>query len=65
MQVILIAFFLACLVAARLVTAASLRDVVVSEVAWMGTTTDANDEWLELYNNTAADIDMNGWRLVL
>jgi hypothetical protein len=39
-------------------------DVVVSEIAWMGTTADANDEWLELVNNTAVDIDLTGWRLV-
>ena len=39
-------------------------DVVVSEVAWMGTTTAWQDEWLELYNNTGADIDLTGWRLV-
>ena len=39
-------------------------DVVIGEIAWMGTTTDSNDEWLELANNTTADIDLTGWRLV-
>ena len=43
---------------------ASSLDVAVSEIAWMGTTTDANDEWLELANNTGVDIDLSGWRLV-
>ncbi|RME10915.1 MAG: PKD domain-containing protein [Bacteroidetes bacterium] len=38
-------------------------DVVVSEIAWAGTTTSSSDEWLELYNNTAAAIDLTGWRL--
>jgi hypothetical protein len=38
-------------------------DVVVSEVAWMGTAASANDEWIELYNNTAAPIDLAGWTL--
>ncbi|MGC9024294.1 MAG: lamin tail domain-containing protein [Chloroflexia bacterium] len=38
-------------------------DVVINEVAWMGTAYDANDEWIELYNNTAAPIDLTGWTL--
>ena len=29
-------------------------DVVVSEIAWMGTDASPTDEWIELYNNTAA-----------
>ena len=37
--------------------------VVINEVAWMGTTVSANDEWLELYNNTSADIDLTSWTL--
>ncbi len=43
--------------------AASMRDVVISEVAWMGTQASANDEWIELYNNTDHDIDLTGWKL--
>ncbi|HET9481135.1 MAG TPA: lamin tail domain-containing protein, partial [Candidatus Polarisedimenticolia bacterium] len=39
-------------------------DVVFSEIAWMGTLADTNDEWMELYNNTSADIDLSGWTLV-
>jgi hypothetical protein len=35
--------------------------VVINEVAWMGTTTDYNDEWLELYNNSDQSIDLIGW----
>lgn len=42
-------------------TAAS---VVISEVAWMGTTKSANDEWIELYNNGAEDVSLTGWQLV-
>lgn len=30
----------------------------------MGTTTSASDEWLELYNNSASDIDLDGWHLI-
>lgn len=43
--------------------AAFTGDVVVNEVAWMGTAADSSDEWIELKNNTAQDIDLNGWSL--
>ncbi len=43
--------------------AATTNDVVVSEIAWMGTTTSYNDEWLELYNNTDSTISLDGWTL--
>lgn len=46
-----------------LIHAASAGDVVISEVAWMGTQASANDEWIELYNNTDSDIDLTGWKL--
>jgi len=36
--------------------------VLISEVAWMGSTEDANAEWIELYNNGAA-VDLEGWTL--
>ncbi len=39
-------------------------DVVINEVAWMGTLFDANDEWIELYNNTSATVSLAGWHLV-
>ena len=39
-------------------------DVVISEVAWMGTTSSSTDEWLELRNNTATAVVLDGWRLV-
>lgn len=38
-------------------------DVVINEIAWMGTAYDANDEWIELYNNTDTPIDLTGWTL--
>lgn len=43
--------------------AASPRDVVVNEVAWMGTQAYATDEWIELKNNTSVPITLNGWTL--
>ena len=42
----------------------SPRNVVINEVAWMGTTYRFQDEWLELYNNTDLPIDLTGWQLV-
>lgn len=45
------------------VQAASSGDVVMNEIAWMGTTVSYNDEWIELYNNTSSDISLDGWTL--
>lgn len=44
--------------------AAAPQAVVINEIAWMGTTTSFNDEWIELLNTTAAPIDLTGWTLV-
>ena len=44
-------------------TGASALDVVISEIAWMGTTASDDDEWIELYNNTGSSIDLTGWIL--
>ncbi|HEY88413.1 MAG TPA: DUF11 domain-containing protein [Thermoflexia bacterium] len=38
-------------------------DVVINEVAWMGTAANYNDEWMELYNTTAHAITLTGWTL--
>jgi len=38
--------------------------VVINEVAWAGTTENSNDEWIELYNNTSAQVDLTGWQIV-
>jgi len=47
----------------QLEEAADLLDVVVGEVVWSGMPADFNDEWIELHNNTDADVDLDGWRL--
>ena len=54
---ITIAGFAACSVA----HAASQGDILINEIAWMGTTNSANDEWIELFNNTENPIDVSGW----
>jgi phosphatidylserine/phosphatidylglycerophosphate/cardiolipin synthase-like enzyme len=42
---------------------ASLGDVVISEVAWMGTTGSTANEWIELYNTTGSSISLTSWTL--
>ncbi len=36
---------------------------VINEIAWMGTLASASDEWIELYNDTGAAVDLTGWTL--
>jgi hypothetical protein len=43
--------------------AASAGDVVINEIAWMGTEDYYGDEWLELYNATGGNIDLTGWTI--
>lgn len=42
---------------------ANVLDVVISEIAWGGTSTDSADEWIELYNPTSSAINLAGWTL--
>lgn len=37
--------------------------VIISEVAWMGTSLSASDEWIELYNPDSTAIPLDGWTL--
>ena len=37
--------------------------ISVTEVAWMGTTSSANDEWIEIYNDGSASESLSGWTL--
>ncbi len=46
------------------ILSADLRDVVINEIAWMGTDASTYDEWIELYNNTDSDVDLTGWTIV-
>ncbi len=41
-----------------------LRQVVINEIAWMGTDVSTADEWLELKNNSNSEIDLNCWQIV-
>jgi hypothetical protein len=37
--------------------------VLINEVAWAGTHASSNDEWIELHNPGAEEIDLTGWTL--
>lgn len=44
---------------------ANLRDVIINEVAWGGTSASTTtDEWIELYNPTSSLINLSGWTLI-
>lgn len=38
-------------------------NVVINEIAWMGTEVSYNDEWIELYNSTDSPINLDNWIL--
>jgi len=38
-------------------------NIIINEIAWMGTENLANDEWIELYNNGDTAINLDGWTL--
>ncbi|MFH1451005.1 MAG: lamin tail domain-containing protein [bacterium] len=38
--------------------------IIINEIAWMGTTESANNEWIELKNITKETINLFGWQLV-
>jgi hypothetical protein len=38
-------------------------DVVINELMWSGSSTNSDDEWLELRNMTSHSIDIGGWQL--
>jgi len=37
--------------------------VSINEIAWMGTLSSYNDEWIELHNSTEQEISLEGWIL--
>ena len=52
------------LIAALLfVPSISYATVTLSEIAWMGTVINANDEWIELHNSGSVSVDIEGWTL--
>jgi len=43
--------------------AAGAGNVVINEIAWMGSVDSTNDEWIELHNTTSGDIDLTDWTI--
>jgi hypothetical protein len=39
-------------------------EVVINEIAWMGTKASSADEWIEFYNNTENEVSLSGWKLI-
>ena len=37
--------------------------IIISEVAWMGSTASANHEWIELQNTGSASVEVTGWTI--
>jgi hypothetical protein len=37
--------------------------IYFNEIAWRGSSISTADEWLELYNNTAKEVDLSGWEI--
>lgn len=56
-------FFVPCFLFPGLIQAAGAGDVIINEIAWMGTTVSYNDEWIELYNKGSSAINLDGWVL--
>jgi len=44
--------------------ATSAKEVVLNEVAWMGSTENHSNEWIELKNISSSEIDISGWWLI-
>ena len=44
-------------------SAANPLDIVINEIAWMGTNNSPQDEWIELYSNLSSPINISGWKL--
>lgn len=40
-----------------------LLKIVINEIAWMGTSANQNDEWIEIYNPSSKSVDLTGWIL--
>lgn len=43
--------------------AANQSDILINEIAWMGSVNSANDEWIELFNATELSLNLDGWVL--
>ena len=57
-----------CIIFALIILTAPLaasdpKQVVFSELMWMGSNASSADEWIELYNRSDDEIDLSGWTI--
>lgn len=45
------------------ITTEAKARVIISEIAWMGDSENANHEWIEITNNYDSSVDLEGWQL--
>ena len=45
-------------------TATDPKKVILSEIAWMGSTAHHNNEWVELKNISSSEVNISGWWLI-
>ena len=38
-------------------------EIIFNEIAWMGSSASANDEWLEIKNNSSGEVNLAGWQI--
>ncbi|MCX6764606.1 MAG: lamin tail domain-containing protein [Candidatus Nealsonbacteria bacterium] len=63
-KIFVLIFFLSfCLLKPLSAIALQPLDLIINEIAWMGTEKSYNDEWLELYNNSSLELDLAGWKI--
>lgn len=60
---VLVFFFLFCFLKPLNALAIQSLDLIINEIAWMGTEKSYSDEWLELYSNSSLEIDLTGWKI--
>ena len=53
----------ALIILAAPLSASEPKQVVFSELMWMGSNASSADEWIELYNSSDAEIDLSGWTI--
>ena len=41
------------------------KDILINEIAWMGTENSSNDEWIELCNISNEDISLENYKLFI
>ena len=56
--------FTATFVLALLVSSSASAQLIISEVAWMGSPSSSSDEWIEIHNPTGAAIDLANFELL-